>query len=101
RRKWIIFQTLAVVVAIGVVTTAMTTPIYRASGKLYVESAVSQINTVNSENPLAGLLALSQPDSVQTQVQLLQSGPFIEEVFQQRKIPRQVKGISPSLSVGA
>src|SRR5207245_11769942 len=73
RRKWILFQTLAGVVAVGVVTTAMTTPIYRASGKLYVESAGGQISTVNSENPLAGLLALSQPDSVDTQVQLLQS----------------------------
>jgi len=99
RRKWIILQTLAVIVAIGVVTTAMTTPIYRADGKLYVEMAVNQINTINSENPLAGLLALSQPDNVQTQVQLLQSEPFIEDVYHANNIPHEFRGITPSIQV--
>jgi capsular exopolysaccharide synthesis family protein len=99
RRKWTILQTLAVIVAIGVVTTAMTTPIYRANGKLYVEMAVSQINTINSENPLAGLLALSQPDNVQTQIQLLQSEPFVEDVYKEHHIPHEIRGITPSIQV--
>lgn len=81
RRKWTIIQTLAVVGVIGLVTTAMMTPVYRAESKLLVQAIPAQINAVNTENPLMDLLAMAQPPSVETQIQLLQSQPFLEDVL--------------------
>src|SRR5919106_242276 len=43
RRKWTIVQTLAVVGVVGLVTTAMMTPVYRAQSKLLVQAASAQI----------------------------------------------------------
>jgi succinoglycan biosynthesis transport protein ExoP len=81
RRRWIILQTFAVVTAIGLITTMMATPIYRATAKLKVEAAPLTITTQNAENPLASILNQSPPDSVETQMQMLQIEPFIQRVF--------------------
>lgn len=81
RRRWIIIQTFAVVAAIGLITTMMTTPIYRATAKLKVEATPLTLTTQNSENPVAALLAQGQPDSVETQIQMLQTEPFIGRVL--------------------
>src|SRR5436305_928251 len=82
RRRWIILNTFAVVTAIGLVTTMMTTPIYRATAKLKVEAAPLTISTQNSDNPLSSILSQAQPDSVETQMQMLQTEPFIQRVYQ-------------------
>jgi polysaccharide biosynthesis transport protein len=81
RRRWIIIQTFAVVTAIGLITTMMATPIYRATAKLKVEASPLTITTQNTENPLASILAQAQPDSVETQIQMLQTEPFVQRVF--------------------
>lgn len=81
RRRWIIIQTFAVVTAIGLITTMMTTPIYRATAKLKVDSAPLTISTQNTDNPLSSILSQSQPDSVDTQIQMLQVEPFIQQVL--------------------
>jgi succinoglycan biosynthesis transport protein ExoP len=81
RRKWTILQTLAVIGVVGLVTTAMMTPVYRAQSKLLVQAASAQINAMNTENPLVDLLAMVQPPSVETQIQVLQSAPFVSEVL--------------------
>jgi uncharacterized protein involved in exopolysaccharide biosynthesis len=41
---------------------------------------------VNADNPLVALLSLAQPPSVQTQMQVLQSRPFIAEVFKKAHV---------------
>src|SRR6266542_2727577 len=56
RRRWIIIQTFAVVAAIGLITTMMATPIYRATPKPKVEAAPLTITTQNSDNPLSSIL---------------------------------------------
>src|SRR5436305_14422403 len=81
RRYWIIVQTFAVVTAIGLITTMMTTPIYRATAKLKVDAAPLTISTQNTENPLSSILSQAQPDSVETQMQMLQVEPFIQRVM--------------------
>src|SRR5262245_58128350 len=81
RRRWVIIQTFAVVAAIGLITTMMATPIYRATAKLKVEAAPLTITTQNSDNPLSSILAQAQPDSVETQIQMLQTEPFIQRVY--------------------
>src|SRR5712691_12783282 len=87
RRRWIIIQTFAVVAAIGLITTMMATPIYRATAKLKVEAAPLTITTQNTENPLASILSQAQPDSVETQMQMLQVEPFIQRVLDEAGVP--------------
>src|SRR5438876_8994525 len=87
RRYWIIIQTFAVVTAIGLITTMLTTPIYRATAKLKVEAAPLTITTQNTENPLATILSQAQPDSVETQMQMLQTEPFIRRVLDDAGVP--------------
>jgi len=81
RRYWIIVQTFAVVTAIGLITTMMTTPIYRAIAKLKVDASPLTISTQSTDNPLSSILSQAQPDSVETQMQMLQVEPFIQRVM--------------------
>src|SRR5260370_21058599 len=78
RRRWIIIQTFAVVTAIGLITTMMTTPIYRATAKLKAEAPPLTISTQNAHNPLSSLLSHAQPHSSATHTTLLPVDPIIE-----------------------
>jgi succinoglycan biosynthesis transport protein ExoP len=102
RRKWTILQTVAVVAVLGAVSAASTRPMYQAESKLLVQASPYQLNTVDTENPLADLLALAQPLTIETQLQLLQSGPFLDQVFRRAdgKGTKEVR-IPASVSVEA
>lgn len=99
RRRWVIIQTFAVVAAIGLITTMMATPIYQATAKLKVEAAPLTITTQNSDNPLSSILAQAQPDSVETQIQLLQTDRFIQRVYKQAGVVLSRSGPSPEIKV--
>src|SRR5437660_5620300 len=77
RRKAIMVQTFIVVLAVGIVTTILAKPVYKASAKLIVTASQPSMTMLTGENPLAGLMAGIQPDSVATQVEELQSGDFL------------------------
>jgi len=79
RRKAIMLQTFVVVVAVGFIVTLMSKPVYEASAKLLVISGMPGLNIMNTENPLSAILQQAQPDSVATQVEVLQSQPFMAE----------------------
>jgi polysaccharide biosynthesis transport protein len=81
RRRWTILYTAVAILVLGCVATALMTPIYQAEAKLLVRASSPEINTMDTENPLVDLLAMAQPESVDTQMEVLQSGPFLEEVF--------------------
>jgi capsular exopolysaccharide synthesis family protein len=87
RRKWAVLETFGLILGIGVLATALTTPIYRASGKLLVRETAPSLNTVDTQNPLVDLLALAQPEGVETQIEVLQSAPFVERVMQKAGVP--------------
>ena len=53
----------------------------KAKAQLLVRATAPQINAMNTENPLADLLAMAQPESVDTQIEVLRSQPFIDEVL--------------------
>src|SRR5712691_4174914 len=99
RRRWIIIQTFAVVTAIGLITTMMTTPIYRATAKLKVEAAPLTISTQNTENPLSSILSLEQPDSIETQMQMLQVEPFIQQVLKAAGVIPRAGRPAPEIKV--
>src|SRR5438270_8631794 len=78
RRKAIMLQTFVVVVAVGFIVTALSRPIYEASAKMLVVASGTQLSISNAENPLAAILVQTQPDSVPTQVEELQSDPELK-----------------------
>src|SRR5437899_2116476 len=81
RRRWTIVNTSVAVLVVGMVATALMTPIYEAEAKLLVLATAPQINAMNTENPLVDLLAMAQPESVDTQIEVLRSQPFVDEVL--------------------
>jgi succinoglycan biosynthesis transport protein ExoP len=87
RRRWTIVYTTLAVLAIGYAATAMMTPIYAASARLLVRATGNQISTMNTDNPLVNLLAMAQPEPLDTQIELLQSGPFLSQVFAAAGLP--------------
>lgn len=88
RRKAVIVQTFVFVLAVGVMTTLLSRPVYEASAKLLVVAGAPQVSLVNSDNPLSAILSTGAPDSVATQVELMQSGPFLEKAQLPIKPPR-------------
>ncbi len=80
RRRWIILQAFVLITVIGVVVTLLSKPVYQASAKMLVEGPSYNLNTVNSDNPLSSLFELSQQQTVDTQVEVLQSGPLLDAV---------------------
>jgi polysaccharide biosynthesis transport protein len=87
RRRWTILYTAVAILVLGCVATALMTPIYEAEAKLLVRASSPEINTMDTENPLVDLLAMTQPETVETQMEVLQSGPFLDEVFKASRAP--------------
>src|SRR5215207_10042458 len=83
RRKAIILQTFVVVLAVGVFTTLLSKPVYEPSAKLLVATSAPSMTMVTSDNPLATLMGGSQVDNLATQIEVLNSGPFMTSVFEQ------------------
>jgi tyrosine-protein kinase Etk/Wzc len=97
RRKAVCIQVFALVLAVGMVMASMGKPVYVTSAKLLVAAANSSVSIVDSNNPIATMLAASQPDSVDTQLQVLQSGPFLDEAFRAAHIVTKPGVIGPSV----
>ncbi len=83
RRRMIILQAFVLISVVGVVITLMERPVYQSSAKLLVEGPSYNLNTVDSNNPLAGLFELSQQQTVDTQVEVLQAQPLLDAVTKQ------------------
>ncbi len=83
RRRAIIFQAFVLVAVIGVAQALMAHNVYQSSAKLLVEGPSYNLNTVDSSNPLSSLFQLSQQQTVDTQVEVLQSAPLMDQVAKQ------------------
>jgi capsular exopolysaccharide synthesis family protein len=94
RRRAVFIQMFVLVLAIGIVMAASGKPIYQTSAKLLVTATHSSVSIVDSSNPIAAMLAAAEPDSVDTQLQVLQSGSFLDEAFRQAHIVTK-PGIPP------
>src|SRR6266849_5551787 len=101
RRKFIFIQMFAMVLAVGMVVAAMGKPVYVTSAKLLVAATNSSVSILDSNNPIATLLAAAQPDSIDTQLQVLQSGPFMDEAYRKAHIVPKPGVIPPSVRVQA
>src|SRR5438876_2075529 len=101
RRKVVFIEMFAMVLAVGMVIAAMGKPVYMTSAKLLVAAANSSVSILDSNNPIATLLAASQPDSIDTQLQVLQSGPFMDEAYREARIVNKPGVIPPSVRAQA
>ena len=83
RRRAIILQAFILITVIGVAQALMAKNIYQAGAKLLVEGPAYNLNTVDSSNPLSSLFQISQQQTVDTQVEVLQAQPLLEQVQKQ------------------
>ena len=83
RRRAIIIQAFILITVIGVAQALIAKNVYQASAKLLVEGSAFNLNTVDSANPLSSLFQISQQQSVDTQVEVLQSQPLLDQVIKQ------------------
>jgi succinoglycan biosynthesis transport protein ExoP len=105
RRRWTILGTVALILAAGGVATVLMTPIYEARAKLLVRATAPQVSALSTENPLVDLLAMTQPESVETQVELLRSQPLLDEALAASRAPQgaaptPLRGVPPPREVG-
>ena len=83
RRRWIILQAFVLIAVIGVAQALMAKNVYQSSAKMLVEGPSYNLNTVDSSNPLSSLFQLSQQQTVDTQVEVLQAAPLLDQVTRQ------------------
>lgn len=83
RRRWIILQAFVLIAVIGVAQALMAKNVYQASAKMLVEGPSYNLNTVDSSNPLSSLFQISQQQTVDTQVEVLQAAPLLDQVEKQ------------------
>lgn len=80
RRRMVVVQAFVLITVVAIVLTLMTKPVYRATARLLIESPTASYNAIDTSNPLSGILALSQPQSVKTQVEVLQNPDLQSQV---------------------
>jgi polysaccharide biosynthesis transport protein len=78
RRKGTFFQVFLMVLAAGIVAASLGKPVYVTAAKLLVPSGSPSVSIIDSNNPIAALMAFMQPDPISTQLQDLQSGEFLD-----------------------
>src|SRR4051812_10727253 len=86
RRKLVFLQVFGLVLGMGILGTRSGKPIYQTRTKLLVSAGTSSVSIIDSNNPIATMLAAAQPYSIETQMQLIQSGPFLDESFRAANI---------------
>jgi succinoglycan biosynthesis transport protein ExoP len=95
RRRMVSFvSAFMVVLAVGILSTRLNKPVYQTRAKLLVPAGTSSVSIVDSNNPIATMLAAAQPDSVETQLNVLQSAPVLEEA-QRRADIKPKPGVVP------
>ena len=83
RRRWIILQAFLLITIVGIAVTLLTKPVYQASGEMIVDGGGLNVNTVNSDNPLAPLLAVGGVQSPATVIEVLQTPQLQYQVQRQ------------------
>ncbi len=83
RRRAIIIQAFILITVIGVAQALIQKNTYQSTAKLEVEGPGLNLNTVDSANPLSSLFQISQQQTVDTQVEVLQAQPLLAQVIKQ------------------
>jgi polysaccharide biosynthesis transport protein len=84
RRKVTALQVLILVVAVGVTTTLMTTPVYQTSARMLVQGKLMSVTVSSSDSssdPLSSLFIPTAEHDVNTQVEILRSPALQDKVY--------------------
>ncbi len=83
RRKWVIIQAFVIVSVIGLVTAALSPPVYSTAGRMLVETPSNNnfiLTQLDAKDPLSALTVLRQKQNVETQLAILRSSEFRRRV---------------------
>jgi polysaccharide biosynthesis transport protein len=99
RRKTIFIQVFVMVLAVGIVMTVLSKPVYRTTNKLLVPPINNTVNVSDTDNPIGPLLAATQGDSVLTHLEELQSKVLLEDAKKASKVMERPGIMPPSVRV--
>ena len=84
RRKAIAINTFILIIALGVVLTLMTKPVFLSTARIQVEGRANLFAVnASSVDPLSSLFEPQNNPSVQTQVEILRSPEILKQVYKQ------------------
>lgn len=99
RRRTIFIQIFVMVLAIGLVVTALSKPVYQTYAKVLVPTGGPAVSVVDAKDPMSMILATARPEPIKTQVETLQSVPFQEDALKEAKIVNRPGVVPPSVMV--
>jgi capsular exopolysaccharide synthesis family protein len=87
RRRPIVVQTFVVVLAVGILVTFLTKPLYRTDSRILVETKAMVVNTTDPNNPLSQLYNSDSGHDVDTQLEVLQGAQVLSDTYREANIP--------------
>lgn len=98
RKVWLLIG-FALTLAACAIFVRLADPIYTTEAQLVVEAEVEGVSMVETDNPLSPLLALARPDSLTTQLQAMQIGPFLQQAEERVGRKPRAGALGPSVKV--
>jgi len=86
RRRKAAIPILCAVVALGLLFTLFSKPVYRTSTRLLVEGRTNALTLSNSTDPVSSIFQPKAGRDVDTQVEILGSGMILDRVFKQAQV---------------
>src|SRR5262245_14194013 len=96
RRRWTVLGTFCFFIVMAAILTPMMTPVYRARATMLIEEASQPSSTQQEDGTGEGsMLRPTEPLPIDTQVEVLQSGPLWRKVI--RRLGPLSAGAYPTL----
>jgi capsular exopolysaccharide synthesis family protein len=99
RRRVVFMNVFVVVLVVGALMAAASKPVYQTTAKLVIPSSSRSWSLVDSSNPIESMIGAAQPDNLETQMEVLQSGPFLADAMKAAAIVDRPGVIGPSTRV--
>lgn len=99
RRRTIFIQIFVMVMAIGLVVTALSKPVYQTYAKVLVPMGGAAVGMFDAKDPISVILATARPEPIKTQVEILQSEPFQEDARKEAKIVDRPGVVPPTVTI--
>ncbi len=101
KRRATFFQIFVLVLVVGAAATVLSKPVYQTKAKLKVPAGRNEVNVLNPGDAVSALMKPGVPDSVSTQIQMIQSRPFIKQAIEKSGIHTPSGVVKPSIKVEA
>jgi polysaccharide biosynthesis transport protein len=101
RRKAVFIQVFIMVLAVGLVATALSKPVYQTTAKLTVPMPASKVDIMDVRDPIATIMGTNQPDPISAQMEAMQSREFLQAAKEKAGTKTPPGVIPPSVKVEA